>query len=657
MTSAAYLRARRLATEGLGAANGARVFGVLHALLLLAVVGTAGGLIALATSHGDATIPQNRPAWLPRWVLKGVPAHPTAEVIQHGTGLYPVATANRQSTHPAHRLVGRVVERAVSTVPTLRNNEGAALSLIILGLVLVLATLWTSQARSARAAQAAGEAASALRRQIHRQHYRLGQSALPSQGMGPVVTMFARDVEEIGEGVHADLERSWGSPVLAIGLVSIALAVSWPLTLMVLSLASLVGIASRPLNRRARQVAEVAHRDAEVYRDLLQEDLELMRTVRVYGMEAEDNRRFEDHLERLQHADSLKARWDARISPTTWLMAEVSAVLVAGLVASNVMDGRLSVAGALILLGSLALLAKPVRNWLAMRRQVRQAGRVAGPLFDYLELTPELQQAVGAQFLPPLRQRITFEDVSLDNPSGRPLLEGVTFTIPARSRTALMGRDEEAKHALACMIPRLLDPKSGRVRIDGVDLREVTLESARAQVGTVFQSDLAFSDTVIANIALGDPNQSLPKVIEAAKVAHAHNFIQDLPQGYDTPIGPLGRHLRPDELYRIALARAFLHDPAILIIEEPTTPIDDDTKQLIDDTIDRLAQDRTILFLPHRFSTIRGADQVLVLHNGRLEASGTPKDLQSASKVYRHLQYVEFNQFATGEVEAGELHA
>jgi ABC-type multidrug transport system fused ATPase/permease subunit len=164
-----------------------------------------------------------------------------------------------------------------------------------------------------------------------------------------------------------------------------------------------------------------------------------------------------------------------------------------------------------------------------------------------------------------------------------------------------------------------------------------------------------FNDTVVANIGLGDPSYGLPKIIEAAKVAHAHHLIQDLPNGYDTPIGTLGHYLSVDAQYRIALARAFLHDPSIVVVEEPTTAMDEDTKHLIDDTIDRLAVNRTVIFLPHRLSTIRKCQRVVVLNNGRLEAFGSPRDVHQASKLYRHIQYVEFNQFATGEIEAGQM--
>jgi len=274
---------------------------------------------------------------------------------------------------------------------------------------------------------------------------------------------------------------------------------------------------------------------------------------------------------------------------------------------------------------------------------------------EFLDQSPDLQQTTGAKFLSSVHDRIRFEGITLSNRSGRVLLEGVTAEIPAGSRTAIMGLDEDAKHALVCLIPRLIDPQAGRVLIDGHDLRELTLESIRAQVATVLQADLIFTDTVASNIGLGDPNSQLPLIIDAAKVAHAHHFIQDLPQGYDTVIGPLGHYLKPDEQYRIALARAILHDASIVIIEELNIVLDEDIKQLIDDTISRLAQGRTLIFLPHRLSTIRSCAQVIVLHNGHVEAMGMPRKLQGESKLYRHLQYVEFNQFATGDIEAGQM--
>ena len=206
------------------------------------------------------------------------------------------------------------------------------------------------------------------------------------------------------------------------------------------------------------------------------------------------------------------------------------------------------------------------------------------------------------------------------------------------------------------MIPRLIDPRSGRILIDGHDLRDVTLDSVRAQVGTVLQADLVFTDTVLVNIGLGDPMNTLPRIIEAAKVAHAHHFIQDLPHGYDTMIGPLGHYLKPDEQFRVALARAYLHDPSILIVEEPKSPMDEHTRHFIDDTLSRLSAGRTLIIIPHRFSTVQSCDHVIVLSGGRVDDVGSPEKLMADSKMFRHLVYSEFNEFASGEIEAGVLH-
>src|SRR5262245_12011175 len=183
----------------------------------------------------------------------------------------------------------------------------------------------------------------------------------------------------------------------------------------------------------------------------------------------------------------------------------------------------------------------------------------------------------------------------------------------------------------------------------------MTLDSIRAQVATVLQADLVFTDTVLANIGLGDPINNLPRIIEAAKLTHAHHFIQDLPHGYDTVVGPLGHYLKPDEQFRIALARAYLHDPSILIVEEPKEPLDRNTQHFIDDTLTRLSMGRTLIVIPHRLASVRASDHAIVLHDGRVEGSGSPARLQAESKLYRHLVYTEFNEYATGEIEGGQM--
>ncbi len=202
------------------------------------------------------------------------------------------------------------------------------------------------------------------------------------------------------------------------------------------------------------------------------------------------------------------------------------------------------------------------------------------------------------------------------------------------------------KHALVYLLPRFLDPSTGEIRIDRKNLRWVTLDSLRAQIAVVLQHNLVFNDTVAHNIGCGDKTYTLPKIIEAAKLAHAHQFIQKLPQGYDTPIGEMGFPLKSGEMFRVALARAILRDPAIVVIEEPTA-MDEATKAVVDDTFTRFLPGRTVIFLPHRLSTIRSCDRVFLIYQGKVDASGEHRDLLSSSDLYRHLQYLEFNEFAS----------
>jgi ABC-type multidrug transport system fused ATPase/permease subunit len=550
-----------------------------------------------------------------------------------------------------HGVIRGGVSETVLTSPAY-SPKGLLAILLATGLVLVLLAVLLDHLRRRQIAQLASRLASGLRVQLHRQIYRQGQSALPTEGIGAIVDLFSGEVDDLRDGFVAELNTAWRWPVLAVALLAMALVFSWQLALFLLALGALTALAARSLRRAALADSLAADRDAEVQLNLLQEDLGLVRTVRVFGVEGLDKRRFEEHLD--QHRTADRRRLMAEGSPvSSALMVHAAAgALALAVVGYGLLDRRVDPARALMLMVSLGLLVVPVAGWLAARRKIRRAGEAATAISRFLSRKPELLQVSQARFLQPIRDQISLENVTVQGPSGRALLDAISLQIPALSRTAIMGRDEDSKHALACLIPRLIDPSSGRVRIDGLDLREVTLESLRAQVAMVFQSDLVFSDTIAANLGLGDPDIPLPKLVEAAKVAHAHHFIQALPQGYDTYIGPLGHFLRVDEQYRIALARAFLHDPSIVVIEEPSGPLDEEVKHLLDDTIARLAEGRTLVFLPHRQSTIRTCQQVIVLHNGRVEAIGAPRDLQANSKIFRHLQYAEFNQFAAEEMEA-----
>jgi ATP-binding cassette subfamily B protein len=647
MSEAAYDRARKLMASRAGA--------VFQSVLVLGLFGVAGLLGVLVTSRGAAEVHAGDIGVLPGWIQSHIAGEKRDSVILDDSGLFPIVAGNLENPNPAHRFGGMVALGLLQSIPALRTNEGALQTLLALAFTFVLLLTLVTRLRRSALAEVSCEVAAALRRQIHRQMYRLGQSSLPTEGTGPVVNLFTREVNDVRDGIFAQLDVSSRVTVLVLGLASFLLLVSWVSTLFIAALGTLVWLTVRALRRSSEALTVIAVRDAALQLSALQEDLSLLRIVRVHGMENVDKTRFDEHLDRYTDADIRRIVTLGHGRSILFLMYGAATVAALGLLAYTVVAKGHSAVSALFLIATLGGLVVPFFEWLRMRRAIAQASRSATAIFDYLDRSPELHQAGGAQFLSPLKTRITFENVTLENSSGRKLLDGLNVEIKAGSRVAVMGLDEDSKYALVCLIPRLIDPKVGRIRVDGHDLRDVTLESIRAQVSTVLQSDLVFSDTVLANIALGDPSYDLPRVMEAAKLAHAHAFIQDLPDGYETLIGPLGHYLSPDQQYRIGLARAALHDPSIVIVEEPATELDDEVKAYLDDTISRLGRGRTVIILPHRLSTIRSCDQVIVLQNGRVDASGPPREIHTESKLYRHIQYMEFNQFATGEVEAGQM--
>ena len=545
MPADAYRRARKLLNDRPHAVMMARILGTVHSLLILGLLIVAGLLAALLATQGEARLPTAKLASMPLWILSRETGTDQDITVFDNTGLFPMVAANLSSDNPIHRHAAKLLLRVLRVVRTLMNNFGALTSLLAVASGLLLLLCLIAQYQRSILAETVCEVATSFRRQIHRQMYRLGQSALPTEGTGPIVNLMTREVNDVRDGMFAELDKSYRLPVLAVGLGAIALFLSPVLTMFLASLVGLVWYAATIMHRDARLVSDAAMRDAAIYLCLLHEDLGLLRTVRVYGMENIDKQRFDEHLERYREADARRIQTEGSLNPSTGLLYGASIIVAISLLTYSVgVTHRIGPATALMLAASLSGLVPLALEWLAMRRAVRLANQSAQGIFEFLERRPELQQQGGAQFLPPIRDRITFENVTLESASGRILLDGVSAEIPAGSRTAIMSLDEDAKHAMVCLLPRLIDPKVGRVRIDGHDLRDVTLESIRAQVATVLQADLVFTDSVKMNIGLGDPSIELPRIIEAAKVAHAHNFIQNLPHGYDTIIGPLSHYPR-----------------------------------------------------------------------------------------------------------------
>lgn len=522
---------------------------------------------------------------------------------------------------------------------------GLLLAAIGVALVRVFLTVFCAY----MATEAVITATTRLRRALYLQTYRLGTLAFRALGPSEAVGVSTRHLEAVHDGLYTWLTVVFREPVKFGLLVLFALLVNPWLALSFLLFALLVWLIGGQLAAFFRRQGRTAHREAADQLALLQESLMLMRLVKVYLMEPFNRARLERQLTKYGGAQRQRFRSEALYRPLLIFLGFLAAMLlvyVTGIVVLH--GGQVGVTSTVVLAAALVSLYWPLMTWLEQRRILRRGRNSSRVLFNFLDRTGSVGQAVEAVHLDPLAKQLEFDNVTLKEPgTGRKLLQGISLTIRAGERVALVGPDDMEKHALVYLIPRFLDPDSGEIRIDKKNLRWVTLDSLRDKIAIVLQHNLVFNDSVANNIGCGDPSYPLPRIMEAAKVAHAHKFIQQLPQGYETAIGEMGHTLRIGERFRIALARAILRDPALLIIEEPLQPLDEETKALLDDTFARLLPGKTSLFLPHRLSTIRSCDRVYLLYEGRIEAAGDHRELLGQSELYRHLQYLEFNEFAS----------
>ncbi len=371
---------------------------------------------------------------------------------------------------------------------------------------------------------------------------------------------------------------------------------------------------------------------------VLQENLAGIKVVQAFTREKEEQAKFKSAADALLKQQLIVTRVLVFLFPLIFLIANL------GQVAVTYFGGRLIINGGLTF-GEwqefslyLLYLFIPLGQFGFIVTQLGQASASAGRIFEILDAKNDVTDKPGARALPPVQGRVQFEGVTFRYfGSGEPVLKNVSFTVEPGQTVALLGATGSGKTTIINLLPRFYDPSQGRILIDGHDLRDVTLDSLRAQIGIVLQETTLFTGTIRNNIAFGKPDASLEEVMTAAKAAAAHDFIMSFPQGYDTPVGERGSTLSGGQKQRIAIARALLLDPRILILDDSTSSVDLATEAKIQKALDRLMKGRTSFVIAQRISTVMNADQILVLDKGVIVASGKHAELMEDSPLYAEI--------------------
>jgi ATP-binding cassette subfamily B protein/subfamily B ATP-binding cassette protein MsbA len=430
--------------------------------------------------------------------------------------------------------------------------------------------------------------------------------------------------------------------LITVAMTIIMLRLDPKLTVIALITAPLMTGASMLAGKQLRAAAKTRREIESKIQSHLQQTLAGMPVVQAFGQEEREQNRFQEFTEasiRIQKRSVLIGSFNTLSSG---LIATIGSGLIVWVGALQVRGGELGVGSLLIFVYYLNVLQEQFKVFAGLYTTAQNLTGNADHVRAVLEARPEIPDMAEAAALPAIRGHVSIEDVTVGYAAGEPVLRKVSVEALPGQTIAIVGPTGAGKSTLVSLLPRFLDPWSGRVLIDGKDLRQVRLQTVRAQVGMVLQEPFLFPFSVADNIAYGKPGASREEIVAAARSANAHDYIVRLPQGYDTILGEHGGTISGGERQRLAIARALLKDAPILILDEPTSALDSETEELLLEALDRLLKGRTTFIVAHRFSTIRRADRIVALQEGIVVEQGPHDELLRKEGYYARLHQLQF---------------
>ncbi|HTR99728.1 MAG TPA: ABC transporter ATP-binding protein, partial [Bacteroidota bacterium] len=482
-----------------------------------------------------------------------------------------------------------------------------------------------------------------LRNALYRHIHELPLAYFTNERTGNLISRIMNDIPVINTGISATFQTMVREPLLLIVYLTICLVLSWKLTLIAFVVFPAVLLVIALVGRRVHRESGLAQERIADLTSTLHETISGVKVVKAFSMEEFENRKFarESHgyFRTILHVTNVR---NLASPMTEFLSAAAGGVIIwyGGLqVLGHVMDSSEFI----LFLFAMFQLMPPVKELSNVNNRIQEASAAGDRVFEVLDTEPNIRDAADAVALPSFERELRFDNVSFRYGEGDTVLDGISLTIRKGEVVAVVGPSGAGKSTLIDLVPRFYDPTAGRILIDGVDLRRVRLRSLREKIGIVTQETILFNDTVRNNIAYGLDDCPLATIVEAAKAANAHAFISEMPSGYDSVIGERGVKLSGGERQRLALARAILKNPPVLILDEATSALDTESEILVQEAIERLMAGRTSIVIAHRLSTIQHADRIVVIEGGKVVEAGKHSELIGKTRgLYRKLYQLQF---------------